>query len=308
MNVQSLEIRLLEAFAAVMSAGSMTAAAKLLDRSQPVVTRDVQALEASIGYALFDRVGPRLVPTRRGIQFHAEVERLLVGLRHLRTRSAEIGAGALPMVSVAAVPALAAGLVPEAIAGVDPALLPQQVHTQSLAAEGVVQSVLGRSADIGLASLPFDSPGLDILWTAEAPCVACLAADHPLARNGTVALRQLAPHRLLTLSNPYRLRGRIDAALDRVNVQVERVIETNSSLQAISLARLGLGVAIVEPVLACFLPLSGVVVRKLDVAIPFGFATVCSVATEMTPSLSAVDAALREAASRIPGVTISGVR
>ena len=47
-----MELRQLEAFAAVMSTGSVTAAGRVLGRSQPAVTRLVQELEAEIGYPL----------------------------------------------------------------------------------------------------------------------------------------------------------------------------------------------------------------------------------------------------------------
>ena len=80
MHSNSFDIRQLEAFAAVMSAGSVTGAARLLGRSQPAVTRLIQDLEADIGYALLHRSGPRISPTARGLLFHAEVERHLASL------------------------------------------------------------------------------------------------------------------------------------------------------------------------------------------------------------------------------------
>nr|WP_282960456.1 aldo/keto reductase [Burkholderia cenocepacia] len=52
-----MELHQLEAFSAVMSAGSVTGAGELLGRSQPAVTRQIQELEADLGYALFDRHG-----------------------------------------------------------------------------------------------------------------------------------------------------------------------------------------------------------------------------------------------------------
>lgn len=57
-----MELRQLEAFAAVMSTGSVTAAGRLLGRSQPAISRLLQELEAEIGYALFSRSGPRVTP------------------------------------------------------------------------------------------------------------------------------------------------------------------------------------------------------------------------------------------------------
>src|SRR5947199_229399 len=53
--IEGMEPRQLEAFAAVMSTGSVTGAARLLARSQPAITRLVQELEAEVGYALFTR-------------------------------------------------------------------------------------------------------------------------------------------------------------------------------------------------------------------------------------------------------------
>jgi pimeloyl-ACP methyl ester carboxylesterase len=60
---EPIEPRQLEAFAAVLSTGSFTSAARLLARSQPAITRLVQELEACIGYPLFVRKGPRVSPT-----------------------------------------------------------------------------------------------------------------------------------------------------------------------------------------------------------------------------------------------------
>jgi len=159
MHDDVIDIRLLEAFAAVMSAGSITGAARLLGRSQPVVTRQIQDLETDVGYLLFSRNGPRITATAKGILFHAEVERLLAGLKHIRQRAAAIGAGALPALSLAAIPALAAGFVPSALAAMDPKLLPGQIHVQALAAENVVQSVLAQAVDSVSPACPCSIPG-----------------------------------------------------------------------------------------------------------------------------------------------------
>lgn len=304
MHQDVIDIRLLEAFAAVMSAGSITGAARLLGRSQPVVTRQIQDLEADVGYLLFSRNGPRISPTPKGFLFHAEVERLLLGLRHIRQRATAIGAGALPVLSLAAIPALAASFVPAALGALERELLPSQVHVQALWAENVVQSVLSHSVDFGLASLPIQHPGLDVQWVCEAPCVACLATDHPLARRKVIRLKDLSGARLLTMANPYRLRRRIDAALEREDVSTAAVIDTNSSLTAIAMAKQSLGVAIVEPVLTSSLAVEGVVTRRLDVHIPFLFAAVSPAGRELTPTVAALNDALRAAVALMPGAKL----
>lgn len=302
MDTPSLDVRQLEAFAAVMSAGSITGAARLLGRSQPAVTRQIRELEAEIGYELLHRSGPRISPTRRGVEFHTQVERLLFGLKHIRAKAKAIGAAALPALEFACTAALAAGLMPDALAAVDPALLPAEIHIQSLSAEAVVQQVLSHAADFGLASLPVEHPGLEVHWIGQAPCLVALPPDDPLAREEVVTLRDLADRRVITMANPYRLRRRVNDAFAAAKASPVRVIDTNSSLTALALVRRGLGAAIVEPVMACALELPGVVLRPLDVAIPFLFGAISPVARPLPPGVAALSEALLNSAARlIPG-------
>ena len=109
-----MELRQLEAFAAVMSTGSVTAAGRL-GRSQPAISRLLQELEAEIGYALFSRSGPRVTPTEQGFLLYEDVERALAGMRQIRERAGEIARGQAQPLLIAATPALAAGLVPAAL-------------------------------------------------------------------------------------------------------------------------------------------------------------------------------------------------
>ncbi len=299
MNLAVLDPKQLQAFAAVMSAGSITGAARLLGHSQPAVTRLIQDLEVSLGFALLHRSGPRISPTAQGILFHEEVERLLVGLKHASDRAAAIATGELRAIEIAAIPALSTGLVPRALAKLDPALLPRQIHLRSTSAEQVVQSVLSQTSDFGVASLPIEHPGLEVHWIAEAPCVAALASDDPLAKRNVVRLADLADRRLVTMANPYRLRGRVDDALARAGISPVSIIDTNASLTAIAAARAGLGVAIIEPATAYAMPLEGLVVRPLDVDIPFLFGAISPVARPLSATISALSAALQEVAKKM---------
>ncbi|HWL69877.1 MAG TPA: LysR family transcriptional regulator [Geminicoccus sp.] len=292
----------LEAFVAVMSAGSITAAARLLQRSQPAVTRAIQELEASLGLALFSRNGPRIAPTEFGVRFHEEAERMLFGLRHLHERAQAIAAGMPRAIEIAAIPALASGLVPLALARLDPTLLPAQVHLQAASAEQVVRAILSRSADLGLASLPVDHPGVEVRWCGRVPCVAALAADDPLAARPRVAIRDFAGRRLVSMANPYRLRRRIDQALAASGTVPAAVTATNASSTALALIRAGGGIGIVEPVTALGAPLDGVVIRPLDVEIPFLWGVVLPLGRPVAPAVEHLVAALATAAiTLLPG-------
>ncbi|MHA6645233.1 LysR family transcriptional regulator [Mesorhizobium sp. A623] len=301
MHYSPLDIRQLEAFAAVMSAGSVTGAARLLSRSQPAVSRLIQDLEADIGYALLHRSGPRITPTARGLVFHAEVERHLASLTHIRERANAIGLDEPASLTIAATPSLAAAVLSQAIAAVAPGLIPRHLHVQALAAENVVQAVLARSADFGISSLPLEHPGLDVHWIADAPCVVALAADDPLAANDVVRLADLAERRIITLANPFRLRHRIDEAFGRAGVSPQRIIDVNASMTALTMVRAGLGAAIVEPATVVGVPLEGIVMRVLDHTIPFLFGAISPAAHPLTPTVAAMIDAARAVALAMPG-------
>ena len=67
----------MRAFLATAEEGSLSGAARVLKSSQPTVGRQVSALEAELGLALFERVGARLELTPGGIELlrHAEAMR-----------------------------------------------------------------------------------------------------------------------------------------------------------------------------------------------------------------------------------------
>jgi DNA-binding transcriptional LysR family regulator len=304
---RNFDIRQLEAFAAVMSAGSITGGARLLGRSQSAVTRLIQELEADLGFQLLHRSGPRVTPTDQGVRFHEEVEQMMSGLRRLREQARNIVAHEARAIQIVATAALAAGIVPGALARLSRTHLPNRVMIRTLSPEQVVQSVQARSADIGLSSLPIDHPGLTVHWTVEAPCVAVLAANHPLAQEPSLHLHHLTGQTLVTVENPYRLRGRIDQALAEAGVEPRAVIETNVALNAVLAARAGLGIALIEPATAYGVPIADVVVKPLTVKIQSPWGLITPLTQPPTPDITALIHALKHAATTIlPGCLVLG--
>jgi DNA-binding transcriptional LysR family regulator len=261
-----MELHQLEAFSAVMSAGSITGAGRLLGRSQPSVTRAIQDLELELGYALFNRKGPRVTPTQRAFLLYTEVDRSLVGLDAIRARARAIGLDEVQPLRVAATPSLAAALVPRALAR---CAAPADTHLRSAAAEHVLDALLSRAVDIGIATLPLAHGEIHLHYLIEAPCVAVLRNDDPLAKASSLSLAQLAPRTLATVANRYRLRRGIDRAFESAGLRAHVVLESNASLNAVMAAQAGLAVAIVDPATAFGTPVADVTTRALGVDIPF---------------------------------------
>ena len=62
----AVNLRHIEIFHAVMTAGNLTEAARLLHTSQPTVSRELARFEKVLGLTLFERTRGRLHPTVQG--------------------------------------------------------------------------------------------------------------------------------------------------------------------------------------------------------------------------------------------------
>lgn len=300
-----MEVRDLEAFLAVMSTGSITGAARLLDRSQSQVTRLIQDLETSLGFALFERNGPRIAPTDKGIAFHEDAERFVSGIGHLRNRAKAIAGKEPEPIEIAATPAFASGIIPIALAALPEHLLPHTINLRSMPAEAAVQSVFARTADFCVTSLPADQPGLDVQGFFEGRCVAAVAPHDPLVAKDVISIADLAGRTLVTMSNPFRLRHSVDEVLNAAGVRPNRIIATNAANNAVQVASLGLGVAIIEPATAYGLQSAPIVIRPLDVEIPFLWAILSAGSRPLSAGVrELIQRIARIASERMPDLTV----
>lgn len=295
-----LDTRQLEAFVAVISIGSMTGAAKALGKSQPVITRLIQDLEQELGFSVLHRNGPRIAPTEQGVAFFTQAELFLSGLRTISERARNIEAAHARPVELASIPAIAASIVPMALQDLPADQFPHHVHVQSTASENVVQAVVARTADVGIASLPLDNPGVDVHWVGEVPCVAVIASHDPLACAGILKPEHLQGRRLIASANPYRLRMRIDKALAEQAIEPAGVIDSNATYVSLSLARAGLGVAIVESATISGLPIQGISVLPLAFHIPFYWGVITATGLPLPVTVQSLIASIERRAEEVP--------
>ena len=73
--------RHIEIFQALLQAGTLTGAAKLLSISQPAATKLLQQAERELGFALFSRKGGRLQLSDEGQLLRERIEKISDELR-----------------------------------------------------------------------------------------------------------------------------------------------------------------------------------------------------------------------------------
>lgn len=241
-----INMRHIEAFRSVMLTGSMVGAAKLLNVTQPGVSRTIGLLEIRLGYSLFDRLGRRLVPTAEAEALYREVEQIYTGIERIGQVAQDIRFQRAGALRVATLPALAQWLVPKAITQFLEQRPKVSVFVQSLPSRQIAELVSTRQFDVGVIELPLTRPGIEVRPLNPVRTIAVMPGTHPLAKKKSISLKELHQERMILLSQHSYVRYQIDDAFAQLGVAPEVVIETPSSSIGCALVACGAGVALVS--------------------------------------------------------------
>lgn len=89
--IPNLSIRQLQTFREIMRSGSVSAASRVLGRSQPSVSAMLANLEAELGFDLFERRKGRLIPKPEAHFFFEETQEILDRINRSTQTMREIG-------------------------------------------------------------------------------------------------------------------------------------------------------------------------------------------------------------------------
>ena len=278
----NLNPRQIEAFRAIMLAGSVTAAAKLIRVTQPAASRLLRDLQETLGLKLFERRGTRLLPTSEGIALYGEVERSFVGLERIVQAASDLRTRRAGTLRVAALPALANGFLPR-FAGRFMADRPKlDLALFGLVSHMVLDWVASGQCDLGFAATPVEHPAVRLERMPEVPVVAVVPQQHPLAARQSLQPEDFAGGVFISLGPATLLRYRIDGVFAQRGVVRQLRVETPLTEIACGLVASGIGVSLVDAFTAHEYETRGVAVRPFEPHIGFEFAALHS--TQRAPS------------------------
>ena len=264
-----MNLKHVEAFRAVMVAGSMTAAAKALFTSQPNVSRLISQLERETGLLLFQRSGVRLIPTSEGTAFFREVERAYVGLQGLANAAAQIrnlGSGRL---RIAAMPSAGLTLVPHAIKRFQ-ALHPGVTVSLHVNTSGTVNHwTASQFCDLGVAVYISEASNCDVEMLSKVAAVCVMPATHRLAAKASIKPSDLEGESFISLCHGDGTRVQMDEVFARAGVQRVLAIEAQYTAICCELVRCGMGVTLAHPVVARDFAGPDIAIRPFSPAVLF---------------------------------------
>jgi DNA-binding transcriptional LysR family regulator len=188
-----LDLRKLRYFVAVAEELNFRRAAERLHLAQPVLSRQIRALEKELHTQLFTRDSTGTQLTAAGHQLLTDATLLLANAGAAQRRVARAAAGTVTF-TVGFMPGLTITEPVRALGVAHPDVSVEVLRTDWTNQISVLQD--GR-ADIGYVRMPVDLTGLQSSLLFTEPRVAVLPSSHRLADKDTVSIHDLADEHLL---------------------------------------------------------------------------------------------------------------
>lgn len=179
-----MNLKQMTAFSELMLTGSVTEAARNLNRTQPAVSHQIASLEESLGMKLFERRKGRLHPVPEARYLFEECSDLLRRLTNVSQNMRRMKAMDRGELRMASMPGPSVFLLPELIArqlGPHPEV---KCTLLSRSSDAVFQLVGSQQYDLGVADYDPESKYQTALVDVRVfrfDCLCAVQADHPLA-------------------------------------------------------------------------------------------------------------------------------
>lgn len=281
-----MRLELTETYAAIRQAGTTQGAAVLLGLSQSAVSRRLALLEEALGLALFRRERGRLVPTPESTALEGQIRAFQDSGRRLSSLAEALRTGNSSAITlrVAFPGSLALTIVPRILSRflAENDKVQLEIHTGPY--HTIERMVLDGRADVGFIRIPVGRPGLSTMPVIASRTVCVMPKGHPLSALRQVGIGDLRNVPLILLGRMRAPRREIDETFWKHGVEPVVRIEAHSVSSACGLVAGGLGVSLVNELMAVDYAHMPIDIRPLAQSIPhsFAFATASGTPVSMT--------------------------
>ena len=188
----------IEAFSAVISTGSFSAAARQLGVSQPAISQLIKVLEDAIGAPLFIRRNGAIFPTNRAESLREDAVNLLAQLDRFQAQLSYWRTSILSTIRLSASMSIASELLPEVVGRITTEHPEAMFYVSSVPLSDMVRSLVHGHVDFAFHTRPLDHPGVQNDCVAVAPQVAVMSADHPLASMPALTIEDFNGQRVIS--------------------------------------------------------------------------------------------------------------
>ncbi|TDD61079.1 LysR family transcriptional regulator [Kribbella antibiotica] len=241
-----VDLRKLRYFVAVAEELHFGRAAERLHIAQPVLSRQIRALEHELGAQLFARTKRSTELTPAGRQLLDDARPLLSSAEALRRRVAQTARGPKTF-TIGFMPGLTVTPAVRAFEALRPETEVEVLRTTWV---DQIQVLYDGRADVSVVRLPIEQRGLSVRPLFDEPRVAVLPADHRLADKTSLDIADLADEHLL--QHPDQVPEWRDIALELRSGRPRPVPAANSVEEKLEHVASGRGISILPVSVAAY--------------------------------------------------------
>lgn len=245
-----MNLKQLSAFREVMLTGTMSAAGRNLNRTQPAISALISSLETEFGMKLFTRDGGRLNPVPEAYYLLEEAEGILGRVEDASAMMKTIRANERGSLRIASMPGPSVFLLPEFISEFVADRSEVSVALLSRSSAAVHQLVATQQFDAGFADAGAYGEAESSLVTSERfafRCQCALHRDHPSAQQTSICAADLDGVPMAALYDDHSTRKQTEDAFDAAGVAFNLRFETQYFIPLLTYVEHGLACAVLDP-------------------------------------------------------------
>ncbi|MEU5311931.1 LysR family transcriptional regulator [Streptomyces sp. NPDC021562] len=294
-----LDVRRLQVLRAVVTSGTVTAAAAHLGYTPSAVSQQVAALEKQAGTALLERVGRGVRPTAAGLLLTEHAALISAAVAQAETALADLRAGRTGRLSVRYFATAGSTLVAPALARLRAEHSGVRVDLELTDPQDPFEEVAGGRADLAVVVRAQDrtGSGFRLVHLLDDPYAAVLPLGHPLADRETIDLHELSGEQWVGSEPPGPCLEPVIDSCAAAGFSPDFVVQSEDYATAQGFVAAGLGVGLM-PRLGLRNQHPGVVVRPVRNPEPVrGISAAVRETALEQPALQGLLDALRDAAA-----------
>ena len=222
-----MDISALHAFVEVADAASFSGAADRLHLSQPAVSKRIAALETELETPLFDRTGRRVRLTHSGQILLERARNLLIEVADIKRELLGLSGTVSGILTMGTSHHIGLHRLPPVLREYSRAYPQVRLDIRFMESEAACRSVELGGLELAIVTLPGEAGRLSLepLWEDRLRCV--VAAGHPLASAGRIALVELVRYPAVLPSAATYTRALLDTAVADAGLQLQIAMSTN---------------------------------------------------------------------------------
>ena len=222
-----MDLRQLQVFVEIVNQGNFTRAAETLHIAQPAVSVTIRKLEEDLDLVLLNRTEKQVTLTAEGEALLRHAERILDDFGVAATEMSELKELTRGEVRIGIPPMMSAYYFPRIISAFRTRYPKLSLVINGDGAGRIQRMIVKGELDMGVVANPDRVEGIDYQHFLREEIVACLPANHPLATQNSITMRDFLRHPLILFKEGYYMRELIDDFLASEKLPANIVFETN---------------------------------------------------------------------------------